>query len=275
MDILFTVMELAPRNYPSGLHLVNIGYLPKKYEWIDLEFETYNYSLILEGKGRYESPGYSTDIVAPCVITQAPGRIQSYGPDEAGWKEIYLIYDKKRLPVLKERGIWPQPTPVWSVQCLDLFRDTTQLLISRLKLAQSSEQADYLDRLVEQCILTSLMRAPLIQNNDPMASKVLSIRRIVEANLSSPVDWETLAASVHMSLSTFRRHWLKFIGTPPAIYLTRKRMEEAARLLATSKLSIKQIAEQVGYDDPLHFSRVFRRYFGTAPRDYRNGGRKK
>lgn len=262
-------MELAPRHFPSGLRVENIGYLPRKTDWIDLAYECYNFSLILNGRGRYESPDFVTEIVAPCVITQSPGTIQNYGPDEHGWTEIYLVYDKLRLPELKARRFWPQPLPCWSVRNVALFRELTQLLISRLQLPTSVEQADYLDRLVEQCILVSLMPAPATEKADPHRIDLLDVVHHIDANLNESVDWEACAQSIHMPLSTFRRHWLEQIGVPPGAYLTRRRMEEAARLLVSSGLPINEIAERVGYPDPLHFSRVFRRHFDTAPRGYR------
>jgi len=47
------------------------------------------------------------------------------------------------------------------------------------------------------------------------------------------------------------------------------RMQKAAKLLATSRLSVKQIMALVGYDNKSHFVRHFRRLFGQAPSEYR------
>jgi AraC-like DNA-binding protein len=46
-------------------------------------------------------------------------------------------------------------------------------------------------------------------------------------------------------------------------------MREARRLLAGTSQPIAQIARQVGYDDPLYFSRAFREMIGQSPMDYR------
>lgn len=47
------------------------------------------------------------------------------------------------------------------------------------------------------------------------------------------------------------------------------RIEEARRLLITTDLSIKEIMHHVGYNDPSHFSRDFKRAIGVSPRQYR------
>ncbi len=53
-------------------------------------------------------------------------------------------------------------------------------------------------------------------------------------------------------------------------YLTKIRMEAAARLLKNRNLSVNQIAYAVGYQDPNYFSKVFKRYMKTSPIEYRS-----
>lgn len=52
-------------------------------------------------------------------------------------------------------------------------------------------------------------------------------------------------------------------------YLLQFRMYKAANLLVGSTLSVKEIADQVGYPDQLVFSKAFKRQFGTSPKNYR------
>jgi len=47
------------------------------------------------------------------------------------------------------------------------------------------------------------------------------------------------------------------------------RIESAKSLLISSHLSVSQISEQVGYPDPLYFSRVFKKSTGMSPKEYR------
>jgi AraC-like DNA-binding protein len=46
-------------------------------------------------------------------------------------------------------------------------------------------------------------------------------------------------------------------------------MNYAARLLETTSLNVKEIADVLGYDDPFYFSRLFKSVNGLAPREYR------
>ena len=52
-------------------------------------------------------------------------------------------------------------------------------------------------------------------------------------------------------------------------YLLRVRMQKAKELLKATELQIQEIGERVGYEDQLNFSRIFRKYEGISPSEYR------
>ncbi|MBN8218002.1 MAG: helix-turn-helix transcriptional regulator [Spirochaetes bacterium] len=58
-------------------------------------------------------------------------------------------------------------------------------------------------------------------------------------------------------------------GSPPHEYATRLRLAEATELLGTGSSRIQEVAQRVGYENALYFSRVFRRYLGVSPRAWR------
>ncbi len=60
-------------------------------------------------------------------------------------------------------------------------------------------------------------------------------------------------------------------GTPPARYLRRLRMQNAATLLAETFLSVKEVMARVGFSDESHFVRDFKRIHGLTPTEYRKG----
>ena len=72
-----------------------------------------------------------------------------------------------------------------------------------------------------------------------------------------------------------RKLFKKETGVSPSDYLLKERMGLAQKLLSSgisnkfSAYSISQIAEACGYSEPLYFSRVFKKYFGVAPSEYK------
>ena len=72
-----------------------------------------------------------------------------------------------------------------------------------------------------------------------------------------------------------RKLFKKEVGVTPADYLLKERMALAKQLLTSgvsnkfSPYSISQIAEACGYSEPLYFSRVFKKYYGVSPSEYK------
>ena len=90
---------------------------------------------------------------------------------------------------------------------------------------------------------------------------------------SWPVDYEALAASVGMSLTTLHRRFQAVTGMPLHQFALSSRISEAQRLLADSDLPIKEIARRLAYRDLYYFSRQFKQQVGAAPREFRGSFR--
>ena len=78
-----------------------------------------------------------------------------------------------------------------------------------------------------------------------------------------------LAAAVHLSPSRLAHLFQEQIGQTVAETQRQLRLRQAARLLRHSARSVQEIAAEVGFHCPFHFSRRFRQAFGASPREYR------
>ena len=84
-------------------------------------------------------------------------------------------------------------------------------------------------------------------------------------------DWtlEKLAKAVGLSRSALAERFTHFVGEPPMQYLTRWRMQAAARLLADGEAKVSTVALRVGYDSEAAFSRAFKKAAGVPPAAWR------
>ncbi len=89
------------------------------------------------------------------------------------------------------------------------------------------------------------------------------------ASIDSPVRLAALADSVGMSVFHFQRTFASAFGETPLEFLTRRRMEEARRLLARSDTPITEVCLAIGYDSLGTFSTRFRARTGYSPSEYR------
>jgi len=60
-----------------------------------------------------------------------------------------------------------------------------------------------------------------------------------------------------------------YTGTTPKQFILQKRINNAETLLQNKQYNIKEIAQIIGYDNPLYFSRIFQRTKGISPSEYR------
>ncbi|HTJ43576.1 MAG TPA: AraC family transcriptional regulator, partial [Kofleriaceae bacterium] len=90
-------------------------------------------------------------------------------------------------------------------------------------------------------------------------------RAWLEEHLFEEVSTAALAKQCGASESTVLRAFRREIGVAPAIYVRRRRLEEARHLLETGRYQVTEVAARVGYDNPSAFAVAFRAQFGVSP----------
>lgn len=91
----------------------------------------------------------------------------------------------------------------------------------------------------------------------------------MQRHLEEPLTVPHLAAQVNLSPSRFRHLFSAQIGLAPIEYIQRVRLRRARLLMEHTFLTVKEVMALVGYNDPSHFSRDFRRYHGVTPSSLR------
>jgi transcriptional regulator GlxA family with amidase domain len=88
-------------------------------------------------------------------------------------------------------------------------------------------------------------------------------------HLNQPLKVHQLASLARVSASHYFALFKGRMRCSPIDFFIRLRMNRACRLLAESSLPVKDIAAQLGYDDPFYFSRLFKSVHAVAPTEYR------
>jgi AraC-like DNA-binding protein len=102
----------------------------------------------------------------------------------------------------------------------------------------------------------------LLQMKKPVRS---DLTEIVEANFASPITIEQLAYLSGRSLASFKRDFNDIYNMPPSEWIRIKRLNKAKDILENSDLSILDVCYMVGFENPSHFSRIFKEHFGYPP----------
>ena len=86
---------------------------------------------------------------------------------------------------------------------------------------------------------------------------------------NTKISVEQYAESLHISTNWFIRNFKQYMKISPAQYILSLRMVNAQSLLENTDYNIGEIAEIVGYENQLYFSRVFKKEYGVSPAQYR------
>ncbi len=129
-----------------------------------------------------------------------------------------------------------------------------------------SEAPEALQRLVSAAV------ARLKEAQGGRAFKLVEQAKAwLEANYGRRLKLSDVAQALYVSPSHLSHVFKEETGQTVLQYLTDLRIREARALLRTTDLSVGEVAQRVGFDNPSYFSRWFRRHAGTSPSDYRKG----
>lgn len=103
----------------------------------------------------------------------------------------------------------------------------------------------------------------IVQDSSPF-------KRIIESKIHSNLKLEEIAFLCHMSLSTFKRHFINEYQVSPGKWLKDQRLLKAKEILDQGKLSPSDIHLEFGYNNLSNFSAAFKNKFGFSPSDVHN-----
>lgn len=251
-----------------NLYLTDVGYFPKAaghYRSRPLGCEQSILILCSEGQGFCRVDGGPRLDVGPRdLVVIGEGLPHQYGADGQNPWTIFWLHFRGKLS-RAFLGDSPGPTvrrlsPERSARAQGAFSD----LISLAK-----EGRFVSTRLVSGALWW--LSALLLEGERPRAlaspeDRALSLMR---SRLADPPTLAEIAEASGLSISQISARFKARTGYPPLSYFTRLRMQKACALLSDPALSVQGAAARLGYEDPLHFSRVFKRVIGVSPRQYR------
>lgn len=138
------------------------------------------------------------------------------------------------------------------------------------ELVQEYQVKPYIHKSTENVLLIYLLT--IISRNIDNQRKATDIEKVIMAmhnSLDEPYDINKYAKICSLSLSRFSHKFKQVTGKSPLKYFTDIKLTSAKELLRFSDLSVSEIAERVGYDNSLYFSRIFKKAFGISPTEYR------
>lgn len=261
--------DLIPAKSTAGLAVACGGWeqCAADYHVERTTFRFYAVELVCRGRGWFGSGGNETPLFAGSIFSYGPGiahRIRSdpsepmekYFVDFSGREAEALVADLQRAGVMQVTQV--DMMTEWFEQLLDAGNRT-------------GRHASRICTLLTELIVRHAMENAFLATNaiSPSHAAYERCRAMLRRDFLTLSSAEELAHANHLAPAYMSRLFQKYGDESSYQTLIRLKMNHAAGRLTTSVLPMKEIGAEVGFPDPYHFSRVFKRTFGVAPKTFR------
>lgn len=233
----------------------------------------YQLLYITEGEGIFNS-AHAKDIPlkAGDLFLLFPGEWHTYHPTgKNGWKSYWIGFKGKNVDDRVKAGFLSVDKPIYHV---GFSADIIRLYEEAYKRAQ--EEAPYSQQILAGIVnhLVGLMYAlerSMELSKDHTRVDMINLARLrIRESLEADLTIQQIAEDLGVSYSNFRKLFKEFTGISPALYQQDLRLQRAKELLATTTLSIKEIAYRLRFESPDYFSSKFKIKTGKKPSEFRN-----
>ncbi|MCR8636057.1 MULTISPECIES: AraC family transcriptional regulator [Paenibacillus] len=230
---------------------------------------------ILSGRGTYTCQGITYKLGPGDSFLIEPGKLISYTADEEEpWHYRWLAFEGKRASVLLSQiGLSSQQPIVHTGRSRNIsvmYHQVQAAFQTRLPNA-NLKATGYLHLLLAEY---SEALQPQQQSNPQQSSVtehiVQQALHYLSTQYAEPITIELMAEALGYNRAYLSTLFKKQTGLTPVSFLLKLRIDKAKLLLRERlELTIEQIASSVGFQDPLYFSKQFKRLYGISPTDYR------
>lgn len=231
----------------------------------------YQLLYVASGKAHFFLNGREEIVPAGYMVLYQPRQEQHYEYYGEDKPEIYWVhFTGSHVRAILRRFEIPMNEHIFFSGVSSAYQHLFKEMIRELQTCRTGYQ-ELLEMYLRQIFLliqrTRQESAPTVSTY--LQKEMEHARQYFQEHYNEDIQIKDYAKSRSMSVSWFLRNFKEFIGQPPAQYLLAIRMNNAVSLLETTDYNVAEISVIVGYDNPLYFSRLFKKHKGVSPSEYR------
>ncbi|MFA9478775.1 AraC family transcriptional regulator [Phycisphaerales bacterium AB-hyl4] len=243
------------RRYLSGLHC---------HDYLEL-------CVTVQGQGIMEIEDRKYRMIEPAIAVLNPGLLHSEGFDHHRhrYETIWFSWRNEGVRLLVNAY---EPGEGWSCPWTTTLSTQHQNRLAKWATGLVDASAFDAMRATLLAVLGDMTYQNHMQNQTPQGiitaghKRVLHwVRHYLDQHYAQPINVDHIAELTCYSPHYLNTLFAQWTGQGIRSYLIARRMQQALELCQHTDTAIQDIAAQVGYDDPLYFSRAFRRYHGYPP----------
>lgn len=255
--------DYPTRGHADGYYFdVNKGRILNEYQLLYLT----------EGEGTFHSASVkSARIKEGDIFLLFPGEWHSYNPTPSiGWKSYWIGFKGKNMDDRIQAGFLSPQKPIYHIgyssDVVYLYKEAYKTAVQEAAYSQQL-LAGIVNHLIG--LMYSLERNNILGRDAERVQLVNKVRLRIRESLESSLTIQQIAIELGISYSNLRKLFKEYTGIAPAMYQQDLRLQRAKELLATTNISIKEIAYKLNFDSPDYFSSKFKIKTGVKPSDFR------
>lgn len=253
-----------------SLSVYNVGYerCKQSYQWGPGVRDHYLIHYLVSGKGKYVADGKEHFLSAGDVFLVYPNVCVSYTADDnEPWEYYWVGFNGSDAEHLLTSAGFSQTNPTKiKIEFGEMLQ--RQILAIYDQRGNSLSNAAIMTGELYKTLALFLQNTAAHEESDLLTVYTLRAVEYINFRYSYPITVDDIASYVGVSRSHLYRAFISVIGQSPKEYLSIFRIKQACLLLRDGNVSIGQVAQSVGYENGLYFSKVFHRIIGKSPSEY-------
>ena len=254
-------------NLPFAIELAGISYCDGSYRITRSQSPITVIEYVISGEGIIEIDGQTYRPSAGDVYILRRGTRHTYYSDAKNpWVKMFFNLAGDFAPASLQAYLPDAPVVIRNPSVKGQF----ETMLGYTRMRERLEDTE----IFRLCALEFHRLLMMLSSPLPPAQKDESekVRDYIDKNSRRIISNDELAGLIYRSQDYMIKRFRTAYGVTPYDYQLNRKMENAKRLLSETRLSVKEIASMLGYNDAMYFSNIFKKKCGRSPLQFRKSG---